>query len=406
MWWRSHALIAAFCAGLAALALAGCGFQPLYGGTTAGGAKLVEVMKAVEITPDSRPGRTEAAQRADLRHDRRRRSGADALQARHRHQGERDRPAGARSPATRPARSISSMPRSSWSTPPAARSCCKARALRGRPIIASRKSSPMFARATMPRTAPPAPSPTASELRSRLFSPTPPELPASSLHAQLRSVAFAMVVYKASTVAGFVRSPEPGCRAVLLYGPDAGLVAERAAALAQIFVKRGKGQTEIVRLDDRDLAEDPARLEVELKTAPMFASAERDPRRGRRTARRAVTQGAARRRRSDNVLIVEAGNLRPDSGLRKMFETHKSAAALPCYSDERSLLGLIDAELAAGGSQHRSGDARLSDDAARSRPGFVAVGGGQACPLCARQRAHRARGHRGDRRRCRRDGSR
>ena len=59
---------------------------------------------------------------------------------------------------------------------------------------------------------------------------------------------------------------------MLLYGPDAGLVAERAAALAQIFVNRGKDQTEIVRLDDRDLAEDPARLEVELKTAPMFAS--------------------------------------------------------------------------------------------------------------------------------------
>ena len=39
----------------------------------------------------------------------------------------------------------------------------------------------------------------------------------------------------------------------------------------------------------------------------------------------------------DNPLIVEAGNLRPNSGLRKLFETHKSAAALPCYSDERTL---------------------------------------------------------------------
>ena len=51
----------------------------------------------------------------------------------------------------------------------------------------------------------------------------------------------------------------------------------------------------------------------------------------------------------DNALIVEAGNLRPDSGLRKLFETHKSAAALPCYSDESSRLALIDAELAEAG---------------------------------------------------------
>jgi len=51
MWWRSSALIAALFAGLAALALAGCGFQPLYGGTTAGGAKLAEVMAARDQRP-------------------------------------------------------------------------------------------------------------------------------------------------------------------------------------------------------------------------------------------------------------------------------------------------------------------------------------------------------------------
>lgn len=64
MWWRSSALIAALFAGLAALALAGCGFQPLYGGTTAGGAKLAEVMAAVEITPI--PGRVGQKLRNEL----------------------------------------------------------------------------------------------------------------------------------------------------------------------------------------------------------------------------------------------------------------------------------------------------------------------------------------------------
>lgn len=139
-----------------------------------------------------------------------------------------------------------------------------------------------------------------------------------------------MVAYKSSAVASFIRSPAPACRAALVYGPDAGLVAERASALAQIFA--GHGQTEIVRLDDRDLAEDPARLEVELRTTPMFAS--------QSVVR--VTAGpkldvpslkALLAADFDNPLIVEAGNLRPDSGLRKLFESHKSAAALPCYGD-------------------------------------------------------------------------
>jgi DNA polymerase-3 subunit delta len=157
-----------------------------------------------------------------------------------------------------------------------------------------------------------------------------------------------MAAYKASAVASFVKAPTPGCRAVLVYGPDAGLVAERATALAQVFARRGQGQTEIVRLDDRDLGEDPARLEVELRTAPMFAA---------QSVIR-VTAGpkldatylkALLATEFDNPLIVEAGNLRPDSGLRRLFESHKSAAALPCYGDDRALAGLIDAELAAAG---------------------------------------------------------
>jgi LPS-assembly lipoprotein len=64
MWWRSAALIAPLFAGLIALALAGCGFQPLYGGTTAGGARLAEVMKGVEITPI--PGRVGQKLRNEL----------------------------------------------------------------------------------------------------------------------------------------------------------------------------------------------------------------------------------------------------------------------------------------------------------------------------------------------------
>ena len=157
-----------------------------------------------------------------------------------------------------------------------------------------------------------------------------------------------MVAYKSSAVAAFIRSPDPAARAVLVYGPDAGLVTERAAALAAIYARRAKGDVEIVRLDDRDLAEHPARIEVELRTRPMFA--------GGKVVR--VAAGARLDVPSlkallaapfDNPLIVEAGNLRPDSALRKLFEANKEAAALPCYSDERTLAALIDQELSDAG---------------------------------------------------------
>lgn len=155
-----------------------------------------------------------------------------------------------------------------------------------------------------------------------------------------------MVAYKASAVARFLKSPDPNCRAVLVYGPDAGLVSERAAALAAAFAHRQKGETEIVRLGDRDLAEEPARLDLELRTAPMFADA--------KVVR--VTAGsrldvpslkALLAEPSDNMLVIDAGNLRPDSGLRKLFEKLAHTASLPCYSDERDLAAMIDEELRA-----------------------------------------------------------
>ena len=157
-----------------------------------------------------------------------------------------------------------------------------------------------------------------------------------------------MVALKASAVVRFLKSPDPDCRAVLVYGPDAGLVAERATALAEIFAKKRRGQTEIVRLDDRDLAEDPARIEVELRTKPMFA--ERSVIRVTAGARLdAPSLKASLAEPSDNFLIVEAGNLRPDSGLRKVFERDKTAIALPCYSDASTLGGMIDDEFAEAG---------------------------------------------------------
>lgn len=157
-----------------------------------------------------------------------------------------------------------------------------------------------------------------------------------------------MVAHKASAVPRFLKSPDPNCRAVLLYGPDAGLVSERAAALTGTLARRQGADAEVIRLDDRDFAEDPARLDVELRTQPMFASA--------KVVR--VTAGsrldvpslkALLAEPSDNALIVEAGNLRPDSGLRKLFEKLPDAAALPCYADERDLAAVIDAELAEAG---------------------------------------------------------
>lgn len=157
-----------------------------------------------------------------------------------------------------------------------------------------------------------------------------------------------MVAYKASGASRFLKSPDPKCRAALIYGPDAGLVSERAATLTEVFAGRQGADVEVIRLDDRDFADDPARLDIELRTQSMFAHAKVV----RVTAAHRIdvpSLKALLTDPSDNSLIIEAGNLRPDSGLRKLFEKLPEGAALPCYADERGLASVIDQELAAAG---------------------------------------------------------
>ena len=180
-----------------------------------------------------------------------------------------------------------------------------------------------------------------------------------------------MVALKAAPLPRLLKALGPECRAVLVYGPDAGLVAERASTLANHFGSGEAGTAEIVRLDDRDLAEDAGRLEVELRTIPMFA--DRKVVRLSAGARLDVPSLRALLNSSlASTLIIEAGALRADQALRKLFEAHATAAAIACYGDERTIPDLIDEELKRGGLKIDSDSraylaARLGADQALSR---------------------------------------
>jgi DNA polymerase-3 subunit delta len=159
-----------------------------------------------------------------------------------------------------------------------------------------------------------------------------------------------MVAVRPQHADGFLAAPERGIAAVLLFGTDAGLVAERAQRLARTLAEREAPPGEIVRLDEGDLDQDADRLAVELLTVPMFGG-------------RKIVRVAAGRRVSaqtlkpllegtppSGFLIVEAGNLRPDDALRALFEKSPAAAAVPCYADDaRDLGGMIDDILEAAG---------------------------------------------------------
>jgi DNA polymerase-3 subunit delta len=157
-----------------------------------------------------------------------------------------------------------------------------------------------------------------------------------------------MVAIKAHQAQSFLSPPGPKVPAVLFYGTDAGLIAERAMKLAALIAARDGG--EIIRIDDADLDADPDRLAIELQTIPMFGGSKVV----RATAGRRVTAAALQPLLEGGTLaaalIVEASNLKPADAMRALFEKSAQAAAVACYTDEAAdIEGLIRETLKAHG---------------------------------------------------------
>src|SRR6266853_230658 len=79
-----------------------------------------------------------------------------------------------------------------------------------------------------------------------------------------------MVAFKAAEVESFMARPDPGKPIVLVFGPDAGLVRERAAALVRSCVDDPSDPFGFAILEGDTLAEMPERLVEEAHTVPLF----------------------------------------------------------------------------------------------------------------------------------------
>ncbi|MCZ6838998.1 MAG: DNA polymerase III subunit delta [Alphaproteobacteria bacterium] len=149
----------------------------------------------------------------------------------------------------------------------------------------------------------------------------------------------------ANKVDGFIRSLDSTVRAVLVYGPDAGLVRERSQALSATTVEDAANPFNIEEISPSLLARDPVRL-VDEVLAVSFGG-------GRRVlvvrdagddligAISTVLDNEAADHPLAALVVVTAGNLTPRSALRRMFESNDACAALPCYPDDESGIALL-----------------------------------------------------------------
>ena len=150
----------------------------------------------------------------------------------------------------------------------------------------------------------------------------------------------------------FLKSPGEKTAAVLVFGPDEGLVRERVNALVKAAAGSSDDPFRVVELDADAIRSDPARLMDEAGAISMLG--------GRRAVRiNGVTDGQAKviedflgsHRDSKHTLVIfEAGELPGRAALRKLFEGAPHAAAIACYHDSGGdLKAVIQAQLSAAG---------------------------------------------------------
>ncbi len=151
-------------------------------------------------------------------------------------------------------------------------------------------------------------------------------------------------------VEAFLKKPDPSARAVLLYGPDAGLVRERADRLARLIVPDDKDPFRISELTGPGLADDPPRLADEAQ-AMCFGGGQRVVRvRDAGDASAGAFDSFLDDPQGEALIVVEAGDLAKKSKLRELFEASKHGAAIACYVEEgAALAGTVRAALAARG---------------------------------------------------------
>ncbi|GJD61310.1 DNA polymerase III subunit delta [Methylobacterium frigidaeris] len=167
-----------------------------------------------------------------------------------------------------------------------------------------------------------------------------------------------MTAVKAGEVEGLLRrGPDPRIAVILVYGPDTGLVAERARLLAERAVDDPSDPFALVKLDGDVLASDPGRLVDEAGTVGLFGGKRAVwVRPGSRNYAPAV-EAALKQDGAETRIVVEAGDLAKSAPLRVVCERSTRALAIPCYPDDAGTLAdLIERTL-------RADDLRITREA-------------------------------------------
>ncbi|MCY4178816.1 MAG: DNA polymerase III subunit delta [Litoreibacter sp.] len=133
----------------------------------------------------------------------------------------------------------------------------------------------------------------------------------------------------------FFAKPDPKKAGVLIYGPDAMRIAlKRQELIANLIGPNGDDEMRLTRIPASDLRKEPAQL-LDAITAQGFFPGPRVAfvEEANDTALKGIEAALTEWREGDATVVVTAGQLKPTSKLRKLFEGHANAYATAIYAD-------------------------------------------------------------------------
>lgn len=148
------------------------------------------------------------------------------------------------------------------------------------------------------------------------------------------------MIVKSHEADRFVAKPPKGLLTALIFGPDSGLVHERADVLAKSVVEDMSDAFRVAELDESALSSDPARIFDEAAAISMLGGQRVVRVRGAGNAHAKLFERFLEDRVGDALVVVEAGDLAKNSTLRTVFEK-SDAAAIQCYPDSTESLAAV-----------------------------------------------------------------
>lgn len=132
----------------------------------------------------------------------------------------------------------------------------------------------------------------------------------------------------------FLGDPTKESVALLLYGPDSGLIRERAKQVVQAVLGSDADPFALTEFTEATLLADPALLVDELSAISMMSPKRVILIRDAGDKLTKIVDAASEHLRVDTYLVVCGKELSARSSLRAWFEKAKNCGAIACYKDE------------------------------------------------------------------------